>query len=592
MTRRDIQAVNAETRSSFWARFGTRIAWVLAIALSLPSLRVGFFGDDFFQRLGLEGGPLSLPLGPTSLYDFTSSNPTSQIVAQGYLPWQTHPALALRFFRPLSSLSIALDQALFGRAALPGHLVNLLWFAALIVVVIALLRRLLSPARAGLAAVLYAAAGGHTWNIAWVAGRHMLIVGVFAGLAIWLHLRARELKSGERDCPRWAALLALTTAMLAGEASLGAIAFIASYELFGRSDALRGRIVAALPAMLLGVGYLILYGLLGYGTSHSDLYVSPLHQPLVFARAVVERLPFFIGELAAGIPSTLWSFVGEARLAFIALCLLLAGVVAALLYQAPLARAERRRLRWIAIATVLSAIPLVGGTPDGRLLVIPMLGSVALLATAIEANWSVPRGPLRSFAVRTILGGLLLLNIGIGGLVRIALANALVKVEQAQKTLATAVDASACEHDATGLVLTGSDPSLSLYGLSSIAFYRPELLQHIPALYVLSLAPHSLRLDSNGPRTFTLQVVDLPRRSNIFERLFTDDAFAVGQVVEFGPLKAEVLAVEVGLPTQVRFDVPARSCLFILERQRLVSRSLPPVGQGFLIPYEKGPMGL
>lgn len=583
--------MTAETHGSFWARYGTRTAWLLAIALSLPALRVGLFGDDFFQRLALEGGPLELSLGPASLYDFTGTTPTAQIVAKGYFPWQAHPDLVLRFFRPLSSLSITLDQLLFGRAALPGHLVNLLWFAAFVTVAIVLLRRLLSPARAGLAAVLFAAAGGHTWNLAWVASRHMLIVGVFAGLSIWLHLRARDPKSGERIIPGWAALLALMLAMLAGEASLGAIAFIASYEIFGRQDALRGRIAAAAPAVLLGLGYLILYGLLGFGTAHSGLYVSPFHQPQAYAKAVVERVPFFLGELAGSIPSTLWSVAAEARPVFTTLGLLLATVVATLLCFAPLTRAERRRMSWIGIATVVSLLPQAGGTPDGRLLVIPMLGSVALLATAIEANWNASGVPIRRFAVRTILGVLMFLNIGVGGLIRVTLADALVKIARAQNRLATTLDVSACEPGAVGLVLTGSDPSLSLYGLASIGFYQPELLKHIPALYVLSLAPHDQHLESNGPHSITLAIEDLPRRNNLFERLFTNTASYVGQIVEFGPLKAEVLTVEASLPTEVRFDVSVPSCLLFLERQRLVSRALPPVGHGFKVPYERGPMG-
>jgi hypothetical protein len=569
-----------------------RIAWLLAIALSLPALRVGLFGDDFFQHLALEGGPLKFTLGPASLYDFTGTSPTGQLIAQGYFPWQTHPGMAIRFFRPLSSLSIALDQALFGRAALPAHLVNLAWFVALVAVAIALLRRLLSPGRAGLAVLLYATAGAHAFNIAWVASRHMLIVGVFAGLSIWLHLGAREPKDGERAVHGWAAPLALMTAMLSGEASLGAVAFIASYELFGRSEALRRRLVAAAPAVVLGLGYVVLYGLFGFGSRHSGLYCSPFSQPLAFAKAVAQRLPLFLGELAGAIPSGLSNAVVEARPLLDILGLLVASVVATLLCYASLTSAERRCMRWVALATVVSTIPLLGGSPDGRLLVIPMLGSVALLATAIESNWSTPRRPLRKRVVRVALCGLLLFHLGVGGLIRVGVTEAIVRVCKAQRRLATTTDMSACEPGATGLILTGSDPSVSLYGLASIAFYRPELLRHTPALYVLSLAPHEQRLESRGPRSFTLMVRDLPRRTNVFEQLFTDTAFHAGQIVEFGTLKATVLAVNGGLPTQVHFDVPSHSCLLLLEHQRLVSRPLPQEGQEFSIPYEKGPMGL
>lgn len=109
---------------------------------------------------------------------------------------------------------------------------------------------------------------------------------------------------------------------------------------------------------------------------------------------------------------------------------------------------------------------------------------------------------------------------------------------------------------------------------------------------MISHAPHRQRLEVTAPGAFTLNVEELPRRSNIFEVLFNDTAFYTGQSVSFGDLNARVLDVDRGLPTRVAFTVPVKSCLFLLQGQTLASRALPPVGQSLAIAYEPGPMGL
>ena len=107
-------------RLNIWGKRGVAFAWVATALLVLPALRAGFSFDDFLQRLVLEGKAPELGLGPASLYDFGGGALRAQDwVERGYVPWHTDPQLSIRFFRPLGSLSIALDQALFGRAVLP-----------------------------------------------------------------------------------------------------------------------------------------------------------------------------------------------------------------------------------------------------------------------------------------------------------------------------------------------------------------------------------------------------------------------------------------------------------------------------------------
>lgn len=60
-----------EQAAGFWARRGVALAYVCGLVLSLPSLGVPLFNDDFLQRLVLEGAVPELGLDAATLYDFS-----------------------------------------------------------------------------------------------------------------------------------------------------------------------------------------------------------------------------------------------------------------------------------------------------------------------------------------------------------------------------------------------------------------------------------------------------------------------------------------------------------------------------------------
>lgn len=187
-------------------------AWTplfLALLFTLPALSVGFSHDDLLQRLILEGKLPAFSPSWFSLYDFTRPHlPTPTLIEHGYLPWFTNPELSLRFLRPVSSFTLALDHLCFGRQALPAHLHSLLWMLLLTFV----------------ASRLYA--------------RWFVILGIAATLGCGALLRAlrSELPSSSRRTLRWLALAtfvslwALVGAVVTGRvlplAMLGAAALI------------------------------------------------------------------------------------------------------------------------------------------------------------------------------------------------------------------------------------------------------------------------------------------------------------------------------------------------------------------------------
>lgn len=575
---------------SFWARRGFVIAWVVGVLVSLPALRVGALNDDYFQHLALEGAIPLAHLGPATLYDFTAGHNVLPWIERGYLPWQSHPELSLRFFRPLASFSIALDHALFGRAQLPGHLLNIAWFLALLAVAVAWFKELLPRPQAALASVLFAVAGGHALNVAWTSTRHLLISAVLCGLGVWLHVRQREAVVAERpSAGAWVAWPPLALGLATSEASLAGIALIVSYELLGRTDSVRSRLVALAGPMSLALGYLAFYVLSGYGVRHSGLYLSPFSQPLEFIEAAASRWPILLGELTGAVPASLWGSAPGAPPVLVTLGCLFSALVVGLLVRAPLDASERRRVLWLGVGASAGALPAVGGVLDGRMLAIPCLAALPVVAVAVTTTLGRP-GPYR--IAKTGACVLLFLHLGLSVFVRVGMTLAFATISERQRELAQGADVSACPIDATGLIVTGADPSLSLAGATSLVYHRPELMDRFRAIHVLSMAPQPQRLERTAAGALSVAVEELPRQVTLFESLFRDEPLSPGYTLDLHRFGATVVETERGLPTRVNFRVPARSCLLLLRDRRLVSAALPLPGRSLLIQHEPGPFGL
>src|SRR5215831_5876 len=144
----------------------TQLALVLlGVALVLPSLRAGFFADDYLQIAQLEGWSAN-PVSPLDLYSFVPRDRArrAELIDRG-APYFAAPELKLRFLRPLSSALMALDHALFGRRPLPYHVHTLLWYAALLALVGALYRRAAPRSLAMLAFLIFCLDDAHALSV-------------------------------------------------------------------------------------------------------------------------------------------------------------------------------------------------------------------------------------------------------------------------------------------------------------------------------------------------------------------------------------------------------------------------------------------
>ena len=130
----------------------------VGVVLTLPSLWAGLYLDDYVLWATASGASALRDLFPPSLdmFAFIDGDPgrTRQMMDRGILPWWTFEAARLAFWRPLTSLTHWLDFALWPDRPALMHLHNVVWFAALLVVLALTYRRLIGRTWvAGLAAL-------------------------------------------------------------------------------------------------------------------------------------------------------------------------------------------------------------------------------------------------------------------------------------------------------------------------------------------------------------------------------------------------------------------------------------------------------
>jgi hypothetical protein len=281
--------------------------------------------------------------------------------------------------RPLAGLTHAFDFALWREQPHWIHVHSLLWMAAIVVLAAHLYRRLASPPLApwvaGLAGLAFALDDAHTISASWIADRYALVAGLFAIAAILVHDHWRRdgWKPGS-----WLAPLFLGLGLLGGESALAGLAYLASYAIFVDPDSPRKRLLSLAPSVLVGALWALAYRLLGFGTSHSAIYIDPGHNPLGYLRALLERAPLLLMGQLGFPPSDLASTASRP----VVLGLVLFAVAGLTLFLAlawPLLRRERLARFW-ALGMVLSLLPVCATFPSDRLLLMPGLGGMALVA--------------------------------------------------------------------------------------------------------------------------------------------------------------------------------------------------------------------
>lgn len=587
-----------------------RATLLLGLALVLPSLGGGFFADDFIQIAQLEGWSVTRA-GPLDLYAFVPRDPAvvEQLRQQGWLPYFTAPGLCIAFLRPLSSALMWLDHTLFGRWAVPYHVHTLLWYAALLAVVAALLRRTFTPAQAQLTSLalgLFCLDDGHAMAAGWIAARNATVscTFVFAALVAHVRWRAQGWRVGALLAPLAAAL-----GLAAGEMALGALAYLVAWEVVHQRP---GKLRALAPTLTLLAIYLLLHRLSGSGGRASGAYLDPFGDPLGFLRALPERGLLLAGNLLVAAPIDSLLFEPGLRLP---LLLVSGAAVLGVAWWLPraldrLPTDEALTVRWLGLGAAGALLVSTPALLGERVLLAASLGGAVVLAALLRDAWRGLRQPGRTRAAAglalVLLGGP---NLALAPVALLAKTGFLGRISRQALALAGTAPISA-PVPARVVVIALEDllalhlPVLRIWtqGLGPDDLQRlgdlrasgtlplPDQIGYLGST-VLSLAATTHQLRRTAANAFELSTPT----GTLFDGAWAESVRAPGlplprgQVIRLGYMTAVVLEDRGGRPTRVefRFDQPLDdpSLIFLVFAQGQLRRFAPPaIGQQVDLP--------
>lgn len=564
-----------------WRR---RIVWVWAVSLALmmawvfgDALDVGFIADDLFQISMLEGlfGEVSI----AHLYAFAPGDPGTNAdhVARGSLPWWTHPEFRFVMLRPLSSLLLAFDHWLWPRQPFVQHLHSAIWVAVMLMVAFRLARATTTSFIAAAAVTTFAFDETMTWMLAWLANRCAIVCTTFALAALLVRVKDDAgFKAGRVSSPfasrRWLELLLWCLAFSGGEYAVGGVAYFVGYQLLGAPGGWRRRLVSLWPAavalMIFAVVYIAIHGGV-YGTT---TYIDPLSEPGHFAKSALHRLPRMLGEVwldmsgesdrfwfkyyEAGISDWVMPRDGSdlttqafrhARFAMVAVLGCVGGTwVFARRY---LDAAERRTIRWLALGSVLSLIPMAAIPPATRSLLLPNFGAAVFVGAVLVAGFRAWRAhaPTWQHWLRRVG-----LSVIIGLIVSI---QAYLETFYVQQFLQAMLDVQGAYAQ---FYRNGRFDELNLRDKHVVVVATPGLVSGIHGISMLNVlgypTPRSWHVLGIGQRAYTLRVVGRrgielapvggPMHFSPQEELFRSPAQALeaGDAVDAGLFRARVLS--------------------------------------------------
>lgn len=368
----------------------------LGACIHLPSLGWGFFGDDYNHQVILSGIFESQYLRPWSLYDFgrlpAPGEPGYEV---GAFPWWTAADCKLRFFRPLTSLSLWLDHALYGNRAFGYHVFNLVLYGGFLAILYRLYVVLDLGRRAScFALAIFACSDNGVFPVGWVANRNTLLASFFTVSALLLMANSYKRRGGISIlAPSILAVLAA----LSKESGLSAFLMIA---LYGAMASESGKRInrAVVTGCLAAFGYALFLLTAGYGVK-CLFYGTPWSDPAGYLMRLATLVSVGGLSLVAPFPLDILNLHPEWMAA---MCGVSAPVV--ILLVIVIGRSVRGAAMsvfwtgWI----VMTLLPQAVATSSDRLLFLPMVGSSALigafLAKTLRKNWD----PTGSRGVRVI----------------------------------------------------------------------------------------------------------------------------------------------------------------------------------------------
>jgi tetratricopeptide (TPR) repeat protein len=227
---------------------GSGAVTLLAVLVFTPTLWNGFVFDDFFM------------IGENRLIRSLGNVP--KLLTSDYWAAVERPEIfsGTRLYRPLVTISFALNHAAGGLQPVGYHLVNLLLHAGVSLAVYSVGRLFLAPAGAAVAGALFAVHPLHTEAVTGIVGRAELFMALGILVALWCYRRP------ERTA-RLGALAAFAMGLLAKEQAVVLPALLVLYDLYVEGQGERhprkgklpgGTLVRLVPYMGILAAYFLL----------------------------------------------------------------------------------------------------------------------------------------------------------------------------------------------------------------------------------------------------------------------------------------------------------------------------------------------
>jgi hypothetical protein len=572
-----------------WVRLLVVAPYLVALVLALPSLQAPFFEDDVYHRAMLSLEVPGVQWHPLTLYEFVgdAAHPTTLLRDRGLVPWFSATDLRIRFFRPLSSGTLALDYYLFGERPWAARLQSLAWFFAALWLTRMVLGRLLSATAASWATLLYSLAAGHAMPISWLAARHGLVSTVLGLVCMRIHLAWRQ-----QNWPtgRWLGPLMFAAALTSGEMALGTVGLLGAWELFARRERLTVRVMALAPYAVIGAAYLVLYAASGYGP-RGGAYLSPTDPAA--AMPALRQFGALIAELVAGIPSdvvTLAAAAAQWTLAAIGLGAALIGIALLRAIRTTADPLDRAGLVWLPIASAAAAAPGAFAVLGGRVLTLALVPASGILAIALLGAAAAARDRARRPGTRVVFGAaaaaLILTHVIGAAAFRLLLARKMSHIADVQYEEVARV--AGCS--GTVLIVASSDPTIAMYVPAT------RHLQGLPpeSTQVLSMSASDQRIENVTRTGFDIAVSGPARPRTVWEVLFHAAPMTAGTSVTVPSFTATVLEDRDGTPLRTRFEfgrpLDSGFCYVTWRDGHLAALPAPTPGTRLELPYEPGPV--
>lgn len=537
-----------------------RFPWflaALAFVMALPSLGAGAFLDDRFHEHVLLGHPV--PGGPRGIWDLYRFADGGEGLAaardQGQFPWWTNTDLKIAFFRPIASLWLAFDHAVWKGVAWGPHLETALLYAALGFVVARTFAAVVGGAAGGLAALFFVVEDGHAIAINWTANRYALVAALFAFAALGAFVRARNSAPNGAAKSSLPSALLFAIALVGGEPALGVIGFLGAYAIFMDPAGRRAGLLALVPHAVALVAWVVVYQLLGFGARGSGLYIDPASTPVRFVLAALQRGPILVLAQVFGPPAeAAGNLPAEGKMALAIAGVLLGG---AIVYGVARLAKGHPATRTLLVGALVALGPACAMQPDDRLLMIAGFGAFGAIAIALVDVWTRAKSDAKqkaSLGARVFAGTMLFVHLVVASLLLPAkqlffptVFRDIVALGSKTLPLAPGVEGK------NVIALGGPDALIGSYMLLERVLDGSPLPARLGFASVQTMGTYGIT--RTGERTVEIDN-PLGMNTSAFSNVFRDHAYTVGEKDTGSGFVVEVLEVlPSGTPSRIRLDI-------------------------------------